>query len=173
MKRINFNYCSALLLIALMSMASRAADLIQWAPDWETARQAAVAQNKLLLIHFWAHNCAPCTHVDEHVFPRPSVAQMMHENFVPLKINVDEHPELRRQYQVDRWPTDVVVTPAGEVVHQMVTPLDPQQYAQRLSTIALTKSPRSSNESRWARSSMPGGLERYKTGSPTLRSCTP
>ena len=151
MKRITFDYCSTLLLIAVMSTASQAADLIKWASDLETARQAAVAQNKLLLIHFWAYNCALCTIVDEQVFPRPSVAQTLHESFVPLKINVDEYPELRLQFQVDRWPTDVVVTPGGQIVHKMVTPQDPQQYVHRLSAIALTKSPRTYNESRWAR----------------------
>ena len=150
MKRTNLQRCFVLFFSACMTTSLLAADLIHWAPDIETARQAAVAQNKLMLIHFWTPDCPPCKTVDRQVFPTPSVAQAVHENFVPLKVNAYEHADLRLQFQVDRWPTDVIATADGQIVHKMVTPLDPHTYVRQLAAIAAAQNPRPVNSSPWA-----------------------
>ena len=143
-------FCSLTLLTLLFTRSLAAADLIRWEADIEAARQVAASDKKLLLIHFWAPDCAPCKVVEQAVFPTPSVAQTVHENFVPLKVNAYERADLRLQYQVDRWPTDVIATPDGQIVHRMVTPQEPRQYVNQLTAIAMAKAPRSATPSRWA-----------------------
>ena len=152
MKRTVLHCSLAIMVIVAMPADSQAWGQVNWAPDFETARQAAAAQNKLLLIHFWQTACAPCKVVEERVFPKASVAQTIHESFVPLKVNARERPGLRLQFQVDRFPTDVIATPAGKVLHKMVTPQDSQAYVHQLTAIALANrsAPTRSNNSRWA-----------------------
>jgi YHS domain-containing protein/thiol-disulfide isomerase/thioredoxin len=90
----------------------------------------------MVLIHFWAPDCVPCLELDQAVFSRPSVGNVVDEFFVPVRINARQEPGLALQYQVDRWPTDVVITPDGQLVHKMVSPQDPRQYIAALSSAA-------------------------------------
>jgi len=90
----------------------------------------------MVLIHFWSPDCVPCLELDQAVFSRPSVGNVVDEFFVPVRINARQEPGLALQYQVDRWPTDVVITPDGQLVHKMVSPQDPRQYIAALSSAA-------------------------------------
>src|SRR5690606_39264530 len=44
--------------------------------------------------------------------------------------------DLSRRFEVDRWPTDVVITPSGQKIASMVSPQDPQQYINTFTQIA-------------------------------------
>ena len=111
-------------------------DQIDWAPDVATAQRRATESNRLVLIHFWADNCPPCRQLETNVFTRESVGQMIADYFVPVKVNAIEQPALAMQYGVDRWPTDVIITPTGQVLRKMVSPQDPRQYVAQTSAVA-------------------------------------
>lgn len=69
-----------------------------------------------VLIDFWASWCAPCQMM------LPVVAQLAEEYAGKVKVgkvNVDEEPELARQFQVMSIPMFAVVK-GGKVVKQMI-----------------------------------------------------
>jgi protein disulfide-isomerase len=142
-------FCLATACVLLLSPSWLCADEIRWAPDFEVAQQEAKDQNKLILLHFWGSWCPPCRQVEANVFPSASVAQTIHENFVPLKVDADRQKELCTKFGIDRLPTDVIANADGAILHRMTTPQDPREYVNQLSAIALTKAPRTATVSRW------------------------
>jgi len=112
-----------------MASASAAQGKISWLSDWRQARDTAQDQQRLVLLHFYSDNCPPCRRLETHVFNRPEVIRAVGSGYIPVKINVDQHPELAKFYRVQQWPTDVIVAPNGrEVSRSTPSPQDPNQY---------------------------------------------
>src|SRR5438105_8662203 len=130
-----FGLAACLLLIALG--AARAEDKIPWAPNFKAACERAADQRRLVLLHFYNDNCEPCARVEQFVFSQPTVAEAMAKNFVPVKVHAGKEPQLAKRYGVNRWPTDVIVTPSGLQVFQTVTPQKPAEYIALLSQVAV------------------------------------
>ena len=122
--------------LAALTPCSARADAIRWAPDLETAQAQASREGRLVLVHFWSDDCPPCRALEANVFSRPEVAEAINSQYIPVKVHAKRRSDLARQYDVDRWPTDVVITPSGQKITSMVSPQDPQQYAQTFSQIA-------------------------------------
>ncbi len=124
-------------LIVVMATASGSAkDAVPWAPDLDSAQDRASRENRLVLIHFWSPDCVPCSQLDLNVLSQPHVGRSIAEDYVPVKVNVRQMPELARRFGVERWPTDVVITPAGYVVQKMSCLQDPEKYVGQLKWIA-------------------------------------
>ena len=70
--------------------------------------------------------------MDQFVFSRPEVAQAMAADFVPVKIDAMRERELARRYQVDKWPTDVIVAPDGTKIAAFQGERQPQEYLSNL-----------------------------------------
>ncbi len=77
--------------------------------------ELVVKNEKVVLLDFWAPWCGPCRMVS------PIVDQIAEETtaFAVGKVNVDEEPELAKQFGVMSIPTLVVVK-NGQVVRQEV-----------------------------------------------------
>lgn len=132
MRRLQTLVLTGLTFAALPSPCPAA---VNWMAEVGQAQQAAQQQQKLLLLHFYADWCAPCRRLDREVFPRADVAEAMGLSFVPVKIDAERFPDLARQYEVNRFPTDVICDPAGRVLLRTVTPSNPAQYIQLLNNV--------------------------------------
>ena len=75
--------------------------------------------------------------LDKEVFSQPQVAQAIERYCVPVKVHVEQTPELARKYNIQRWPTDVLVTPAGLEVYRTVSPRSPGEYLTMVEQVAL------------------------------------
>ncbi len=102
----------------------------------EIAKQTAAQTNRLVLIHFWADWCGACKRMDFQVFNQPQVAQIIEANYVPVKVNADHFPATTQQFGVTALPTDVVITPQGQVLHQFRGAAPANQYAAQLNEVA-------------------------------------
>ena len=127
--------CTALVLALAPSLAF-AQDSVPWAADLETAKAAAAQQNRLVLLHFRADYCGPCRALEANVFTQPYFGSVVGQSFVPVKVDVEEHPEIASQYDISSIPCDVIITPQGEVRHHMASPQDAQQYLTILQQVA-------------------------------------
>ena len=140
MFRTSLLLCVSFVLAGFSTFASHVpaqeADLIPWARDFREAADTATRERKLILLHFWSDDCPPCRRVEANVFTRGEVAAATSAAFVPVKVHVEKSPELARRYQVTRWPTDVIVNPAGLEVYRTVSPQEPQKYVAMLTEVA-------------------------------------
>ena len=109
---------------------------VKWSGDLEAAKATAKASGKLLLVHFSTPSCGPCRVLDSQVFNQPTVAGPIHQKFVPVKINADQSQALAQSFGITQVPTDVIVTPQGQVVRKLVSPSSPMAYVSRMTEIA-------------------------------------
>lgn len=109
---------------------------IPWLYDIYEAKQIARQQQRLMLVHFYSDSCAPCRRLEQNVFPNPEVHRALSMNFVPVKINGERARNIAMHYQVDRWPTDVILDPQGRMLYKTVSPQDPARYASLLNGVS-------------------------------------
>ncbi len=135
------------LLVATSTQPSGAQDFIQWQYDLDQARKVASDQGKLLLLHFSASWCAPCKELERFVFINPTAIRSLSHDVVPVKIDVDLHPDLADEYDIHGIPADVVITPAGHVLLQRQSPRTSDEYVSMVkSAIERSRSMTSAEE---------------------------
>ena len=132
--------CVALVFLSpCLAPAPRADNIeatIQWQVDVEQAQQLGARHNRLVLLHFWSKDCPTCENLEQGTFRDPAFVTALHTSYIPVKINVDQFPQLRRRYRIRRWPTDVVLTAGGDEVHRGLSRPTTGQYQSLLSAIA-------------------------------------
>lgn len=128
---------TAILTSVLAARLVAAQDQVPWARDFKAACETASEQRRLVLLHFYNDNCPPCTRVEQQVFSQQVVADAVAQNYIPLKVHAGKQPQLAMRYQVQRWPTDVIVTPAGLEVYRAISPQKPDEYIALLNQVAL------------------------------------
>jgi protein disulfide-isomerase len=114
---------------------------IPWMNDIRQAQQIAQQQQRPVLLHFYADWCAPCVRLEREVYPRPDIALAISSNYIPVKIDVQRSPDIARHFGVQSFPTDIVLDPAGRVLHRSVTPGDAGKYLQMLNELAGNRNP--------------------------------
>ncbi|MEZ6072833.1 MAG: thioredoxin family protein [Pirellulales bacterium] len=110
-----------LLVVCVLScagMSTARGDGIAWRASYDAARAESAASGKPLLLHFGATWCGPCKGVEQAVFTNPEAIATLNTHFVPVKVDVDERPELVGQYHVGPIPADLVIAPNGAVVQR-------------------------------------------------------
>lgn len=119
---------------------------IPWRYDLYEAQQMARQQQRLILIHFYSDTCGPCQRLEQSVFPNPNVYRALAMDYIPVKINGERARDIAMQYQVDRWPTDVITDCQGRVLYKTVSPQDPARYAQLLNAVSADSRARNAAE---------------------------
>lgn len=119
-----------------VSSASAQSEGMPWRTDFQAARAEALQANKLLLVHFWTESCGPCKVLESRVYSQPQVAVAVTTEYVPVKVNAAQSPELAQALGVTRVPTDVIVTPQGQVVRSFVSPSTPMEYVGAVMQVA-------------------------------------
>jgi uncharacterized protein YyaL (SSP411 family) len=104
---------------------------IRWA-DWtDLAFQRAKQENKLVLLDIGAVWCHWCHRLDQDTYSVPDIAEYVESNFVPIRVDTDERPDINRRYNMGGWPTTAFLTPDGRVLGGG-TYLSPDQMRQAL-----------------------------------------
>jgi protein disulfide-isomerase len=122
--------------VVLSSAALMAGEQIPWAADFQTACGMAAEQHRLVLLHFFNDNCAPCVRLEQNVFNKQAVGEAVAQNYLAVKVHVGKNPQLASRYRIQQWPTDVFVTPSGLEVFRTVSPQKPEEYIALLNQVA-------------------------------------
>ncbi len=109
---------------------------LNWQHDIDSARILAGQTGRLVLVHCWAPNCGPCLMLEQNVFSQPGVAGAIEAQFVAVKLNADENPGTAQGLGITRVPTDVIITPNGQVVDKLISPPTPSAYIAEVTKIA-------------------------------------
>src|SRR6478609_3109660 len=94
---------------------------IQWNEWGEGAFDTAKRENKPILLDIGAVWCHWCHVMDRESYDDPEVAQIVNENFVAIKVDRDERPDIDSRYQAaisamtgqGGWPLTGFLTPDG------------------------------------------------------------
>jgi len=92
---------------------------VDWYPWGEAALQKAKSQNKVILVSIGYAACHWCHVMERESFENETVAKQMNDNFVNIKIDREERPDLDHIYMdavqaisgSGGWPLNVFLTP--------------------------------------------------------------
>lgn len=125
------------MLFCFSCMASIAvANNVPWRSNLNAAKLEAAQSGKLVLIHFWKPSCGPCRILEQDVFSQPSVAAVMQQHFVPVKVNTDESPALAEAFRITSLPSEIVLSPQGQPLRKVNCPLKAEEYQSQLASLA-------------------------------------
>lgn len=87
---------------------------------FEEALKQAKASKKIVFIDFYTSWCGPCKKLDLTTWKDPQVIKLMNEKAVALKLDAEKNRELANRYQVQSYPTMVLIRPDGSVIDKIV-----------------------------------------------------
>ena len=95
---------------------------VDWFPWGEEALKKAREENKPLFISIGYSSCHWCHVMERESFEDKEVAEVLNKNFVPVKVDREERPDVDRFYMEacqamtgsGGWPLTVVATPDGK-----------------------------------------------------------
>lgn len=160
MAKENHKYTNALSVETSPYLLQHAHNPVNWLPWGAEARQKATSENKLMLISVGYSACHWCHVMERESFEDEEVAQIMNDNFVCVKVDREERPDVDQVYmdavQMIRkqggWPLNCFTTPDGkpvyggtyypkaqwiDILHQLAelwlrTPKDVQDYGDKM-----------------------------------------
>ncbi len=92
---------------------------VQWYPWGQEAFDRAKKENKLIFLSIGYSTCYWCHVMERESFEDESVAKLLNENFIAIKVDREERPELDEQYMLATelltgrggWPNSLWLTP--------------------------------------------------------------
>lgn len=83
-----------------------------------SAKEKAMVEGKLYFVDFVANYCYMCKMMDETTFRDDRVVSFMDENYIPVKINVDDFDGFvwKQQYNIKVLPTILIFNSSGNLV---------------------------------------------------------
>lgn len=114
----------------LASLVCAQADL-NWLTDYNAAKAQAKADNKLVLLDFTGSDwCGWCKRLNAEVFSKPQFQEYAAKNLVLVELDFPrqkkqsdavkkQNGELASQYQIEGFPTVIVLNAAGKKVGEL------------------------------------------------------
>ena len=79
--------------------------VIMWL-DWDASAFARAArERKPVLLSITAAWCGACHEMDRTTYADPRVGAIVHERFVPVRVDTDRRPDINERYNLGGWPT--------------------------------------------------------------------
>lgn len=103
-------------------------------PLFTESMTRARAENKLVLLDFKAKWCVPCLRLEKETFADPTVAELL-KQFVLVKIDTDEHPELAKHFGVVGLPDLRFLESDGSEVKRLTDFQDAELFTETLNTL--------------------------------------
>ena len=96
---------------------------VDWWPWCDEAFQKAEAENRAIFISIGYSSCHWCHVMEEKVFQNQECAKILNENFIAIKVDREERPDIDKYYQkvyrllnnrTGGWPTSIFCTPQNK-----------------------------------------------------------
>jgi len=120
------NYTNALIKEDSPYLQQHAHNPVNWYPWGKEAFEKAEKENKLIFLSIGYSTCHWCHVMEEESFTDDTVAKLLNENYISIKVDREEFPQLDKKYQQlymamygerGGWPLTVFMSPKAEVFH--------------------------------------------------------
>ncbi|MFC3200117.1 thioredoxin fold domain-containing protein [Parapedobacter deserti] len=112
---------------------------------WAQIKEKAKQENKYLFLDCYTTWCGPCKYMTNNIFPQPKVGEFFNKNFVNAKVQMDKTDAdsdevkswyddadgIAKTYNVRAYPTFLIFSPEGELVHRIVGGGEADQFIAR------------------------------------------
>ena len=127
--------CVWFLALSPPPVLSGASSTIQWLEWGDQAFDRAEAEDKLIVLDLTAVWCHACHVMDETTYADPLVVRVLNSEFIPVRVETDQRPDVEARYGRGGWPTTSILLPSGEILFQ-ANVLPPEAMIEALRTSA-------------------------------------
>jgi uncharacterized protein YyaL (SSP411 family) len=92
-------------------------------------------ENKLILLSLSAVWCHWCHVMDETTYSEPEIIKTINENFIPVRVDVDQRPDIAERYNFGGYPTFAFLNSKGDIILGG-TYVPPEQFKEILKEVA-------------------------------------
>ncbi|WP_316847616.1 thioredoxin fold domain-containing protein [Pedobacter psychrodurus] len=138
MKRLFF----LILMLPFAAVAQEGGTRFEQHLSWAQAKGKAKKENKYLFVDCFTTWCSPCKKMKNEVFAQQKVGDFFNKNFVNIEVQMDktakDNAEIKawyadaaviaKAYKVVAYPTYLIFSPDGELVHQMAGSQDADAF---------------------------------------------
>lgn len=89
---------------------------IEWKNYSETMFVEATKHDRLILLFVQLDQCAWSARLQGTTFHNKMVVKLINKNFIPLRINVDNDPDIGMKYQVTRFPSTLFMNQDRKII---------------------------------------------------------
>ncbi|MEP0985825.1 thioredoxin family protein [Ekhidna sp.] len=92
---------------------------VQWIKNYDVARAQAMAENKFIVMDFWAIWCGPCKKMDVDMWNTTEMTAYA-DKFIFLKIDVDSNRDIAMKYSANTIPKVVIMDASGQEIWEEI-----------------------------------------------------
>jgi thiol:disulfide interchange protein len=118
---------ASLLTIAGLVRLMSGRELIPWRDDLAAAQRESATTHKPVFAYFTAQWCGPCQSLRHTTWADSNVASAL-TTYVPVKIDIDAHPDLATRYAPSYIPAFVVLNADGSIAKSETGALSPEDF---------------------------------------------
>jgi|GEM_PF-1900982 len=115
---------------------------ITWIEDPKLAVAEAQRQRRPMLLYVTADSCGYCRKMERDSWSNTSVANCVHQQFVPLKLDAEKDEQLVAQLGVRGYPATIVLDAEGQHVQTIEGFVGPEKLLKALENRSTQQNPR-------------------------------
>ena len=104
---------------------------IEWSSWDDAAFRRATTEDKLILLDLTAVWCHACHVMDEVTYTDGDIVSLLNTNFISIRVDTDQRPDIESRYRSGGWPTTSILLPTGEILFQ-ANSLGPEELGEAL-----------------------------------------
>lgn len=121
-------------------MTAETAESIHWREWGEEAFRSAREEGKAILLTLTATWCHWCHVMDQTSYSHPQVIELVNSKFIPVRVDVDQRPDISRRYNQGGFPSIAFLDAQGQLITGRVyTP--PEEMVQILEQVGAGLKP--------------------------------